>query len=49
MSNRKAIFAIAFIVALLMKQWWIVMPMLGFVVGYVARVEVERQRKGKRV
>lgn len=49
MTNRKAIFAIAFIVALLMKQWWIVMPMLGFALGYIVRAEVERQRKGKRV
>lgn len=49
MTNRKAIFAIVIIVALLMKQWWLVMPMLGFALGYVARVEVERQRKGKRV
>lgn len=49
MINRKAIFAIVFIVALLMRQWWLVMPMLGFVLGYIARSEVERQRKGKRV
>lgn len=48
MTNRKAIFAIAFIVALLMKQWWLVMPMLGFVLGYAVRAEVERHRKGKR-
>lgn len=48
MISRKAIFAIVFIVAFMMRQWWIVLPMLGFALGYIARAEVDRQRKGKR-
>ena len=49
MCKRKLIFGVILIALFLAKQWWLLMPLLGFVLGYVARVEVERQRKGKRV
>lgn len=49
MSNRKLIFGVILIALFLAKQWWLLMPLLGFVLGFIARAGVESQRKNKRV
>ena len=45
MPSRKVIFVGLMFVFLVMKIWWLFLPMLGFCIGYMVRREKDRKKK----